>query len=268
MNKMKNTIAFAMLIVFAFSTSCKKKEETPLLLPPEGSFVMDFSDFQDTTTSKSIQGDTTYSNALFSIINVGAWNTVLSIGLAVPVASFVESFKHEPEFTEAGDWVWTYSFNVGFSTYTAELHGKLNSTKVNWEMYISKTGFGAFTDFLWYKGESKLDNKSGEWTLYDNPTNAKELLQITWSDDQNGTAEIKYMNIVPNGLENGGFIHYGKNNDAPYNAFYDIYNKGLNNHTLIEWSRTTKEGHVQDQKHFNNSDWHCWNSQWMDIVCE
>ena len=267
MKNLKHIIVYALLVVFAFSTSCKKKEE-PLILPPEGSFVMDFSDFEDTSSNKSIQSDTTYANAFYSILNVGAWNTVITIGLAVPVASFVESFKHEPELSEDGTWIWSYSFNVGFSTYTAELHGKLNSTKVNWEMYISKTGFGAFSDFLWYKGESNVDNTSGEWTLYDNPTSGKELLGITWSDDNNGTAEIKYMNIVPSGAENGGFIHYGKNTNTNYNAFYDIFNKGLNNHTMIEWNRTSKEGRVQDQNHFNNADWHCWNSQGMDIICE
>ena len=227
---------------------------------------VDFSDFNDTTVNKSIKADT--SNALVSIVTVGAWNFLITVGLAVPVASFVESFKHEPTLKNDGTWVWEYSLVGNYSTYTAKLNGKLNGSKVNWEMYISKTGFGAFTDFLWYKGESNAENTSGEWTLYDNPTNAKELLEITWSDDKNGNAEITYLNIVPSGPENGGYIHYGKNNNSPYNAFYNIYNKGKDNHTIIEWNRTSKEGRVQDFKYFNNNNWHCWNSQWLNVNCE
>lgn len=264
---MKNILGLAIVILIAFTTSCKKNED-PLQLPPEGSFIMDFSDFKDTSTTKSTKGDTTYQNVAFSVVNVGVWNFLITVGMAVPVAAFVESFKHEPSQDKEGWWNWTYSFNVGVATYTANLKGKRNDSKINWEMYISKTGFGAFTDFLWYTGESNVDNTSGKWILYEKPTNASQMLQITWSDDKNGTADIKYENIIPNGAENGGYINYGKNTNEPFNRFYDIFNKGKNNHTNIEWNKESKEGRVMDPIHFSDNSWHCWTSEGVDIVCE
>ena len=64
--------------------------------------------------------------------------------------------------------------------------------------------------------------------------------------------------------ENGGYINYGITNETPYNAFYDIYNKGQDNHTNIEWNRTTKEGRVKDAQHFLDAVWHLWDSNLDD----
>ncbi|HBF87866.1 MAG TPA: hypothetical protein DDX39_04410 [Bacteroidales bacterium] len=253
-------------------TGCKDKDQLPPDLPPDGSFVMDFSDFASSNKSAlniTDSTDTTYGNFAYSVINVGVWNAIITVGLAVPVAAFVESFNHEPELNDDDWWVWSYSFDVWAATYTAELHGKVENNKVNWEMYISKTGFGAFTDFLWFKGESDVDNTSGEWTLYNKPTDASELLEITWEAASDGSAaNIKYMNIVPDGPENGGYIQYGKTTDVNYDAFYDIYNKGLENYTKITWNRNTKAGKVQDSNFFADEDWHCWDTAFIDVECE
>lgn len=259
-------------LAIVLPTGCKKDEGTPPDLPPSGSFVMDFSDFQN--TNKSLMNltdstDTTYGNFAFSVINVSVWNAIITVGLAVPVAAFVESFNHEPELNDEGWWVWTYSFDVWSATYTAKLHGKLENNTVNWEMYISKTGLGSFTDFLWYTGESNLENTSGSWILYNKPTDATELLEITWEAESDGSAaSIKYENVVPNGPENGGYIEYGKTTDVNYDAFYDIYNKGKDNLTSIKWNRESKAGTVKDIDFFADEEWHCWNAEFIDVTCE
>ena len=58
------------------------------------------------------------------------------------------------------------------------------------------------------------------------------MIGIEWHrDTEAGTADIKYTNIVPGGPENGGYIHFGVTGGYPHDAFYDIYNKGKENHT-------------------------------------
>lgn len=263
--KTKNFLTIFLIALFVASssvfTSCKKDKGDPPAIPASSTFVMDFSDFKE---NKSVM-DTTSQAFGHSVANVVIWNAVITLGLAVPVAAFIESFNHQAEF-ENDWWVWSYSVNVGVDTYNASLHGKVDGQTVKWEMYISKVG--GFTDFKWFTGTSDVNGAYGQWILYNSHINQTTLLQIDWNRNANGTADIKYMNIVPNGPENGGYIMYGKTLDTDYDRFYDIYNKGQDNLTSIKWNFTNKNGRVKDFKKFNDNNFHCWDTAGKDVVCQ
>lgn len=241
-------------------------------IPPPSSFVMDFSDFNSGQPYEPLRGedpvDGKESNANWSWAagNVLLWNTIIMVGLAVPVASFLEAFNHEPTRQPDGTWIWDYNFMVDGIVHLAELHGRVVEETVQWEMYISKEG--EYEDFLWYSGVSALDATEGTWTLFNNPTSATPFVGIEWHwYSQLETGDIKYTNIVPGGPDNGSYIFYGTFEEGTYNAFYDIYYVSLDNHTQIEWNRTTKAGRVSDPNHFGDSDWHCWDSNLQDVPC-
>ncbi|RMG31932.1 MAG: hypothetical protein D6732_14145, partial [Methanobacteriota archaeon] len=211
-----------------------------------------------------------HQNWGWAAINVAVWNSLLTITFAVPVAAFAESFNHEPEQQDDGSWVWSYNFQPpGGVLHTAELHATLLSDGVQWEMYITKQN--VFDHFLWYSGISDFLGQHGTWTLFHDPTDPQPFIGIEWNrNPAQGTADIKYTNIIPNGPENGGYIFYGITNQFPYDAFYDIYHKSQDNHTNIEWNRTLKNGRVKDPLHFGDSAWHCWDildHQLQDIPC-
>jgi hypothetical protein len=256
------------LLLIAGTQSCKKDKETKVApeMPPASTLVMDFNDYPNADTN-GIRDIETYHNWWWAAINVNVWNTLIAVGLAVPVASFAEASNHEAVYNPDTDsWTWSYNFTVAGTIYLAELQASLVTDGVSWKMYISKEN--AFTDFLWYSGISNLTATQGSWLLYKSPQEPEELLEITWHrDPANSTADIKYMNVVPGGAENGGYIFYNITNDTPYNAFYDIYNKGQDNHTDIQWNRTTMEGQVKDPVHFGDAGWHCWDVTKVDIVC-
>ncbi len=261
---MKNLkpISLVLILLTVVFTSCNKNKVAPEL-PPQSAFVTDFSDFND--NAKNI-ADTTMTNWGHSAINVGVWNVIISVGLAVPVASYVEAVKNHPaEYQGDNTWLWSYSFNAGTATFTAELYGVLKSETVEWEMYISKSG--EYEHFLWYSGVSNLDNKHGTWTLYNKPSDPTELLGIEWNRATDSTGNIKYTNIVPNGPENGGYIFYGNDNNSDLNAYYNIYNKGEDNLIQIEWSQTYQNGRVKDVKKFGDDLWHCWDETHYDVDC-
>ena len=253
----------------------------PPQIPPQSTFVMDFSDFAQSTTSynpsqmptillasysperapavttRNALGDR--SNWLFAALNVGFWNLAGFVGLAVPVAAFVESIKQTPVKQPDGSWIWTYSITVQGVTYTAELHGKYIDSGVRWDMYITKEN--EYTDFLWYYGESNSGSTQGYWVLKDKPSNPNDLLRIDWHrDPANETGDIKYTNIVPGGAENGGYISFTVTKGQDFDRSYIIYNKGKNETTDIEWSSITKAGQVKDSVHFGDSNWHSWDS--------
>jgi hypothetical protein len=261
-------------MVFLYCSNSTETEENAPAIPPQSTFVMDFSFFTSQDTSGLISpkvptsaGVLTYQNWGWAATNVLVWNTILTIGLVVPVAAFVKSFESQPERQGDGRWRWSYSFTVFGITHTAKLYGSISNDGTEWEMYITKQG--VYIDFLWYTGQADLLATTGTWTVYAEPNNPTPLLLIEWNrDTQNDTGDIKYTNIVPGGNENGGYIHYGVTTETPYNAFYDIYNKGLNNQTDIEWHLTTHEGRVKDENRFQDIEWHCWSSSLEDVVCQ
>lgn len=262
-----------MLLIMISCSNNTEPEQAPPTLPPASTFVMDFSDFASQNTGLVLYKESDGTNILskqnygWAATNVFVWNTLLTVGLAVPVASFVESFRHEPVLQGNKKWLWSYNFTVIEAIYTAKLYGFFNTNGVEWEMYISKQD--AFIDFLWYSGNSNLKGTEGTWILNKSPEEPDSLLLIEWERDPvSATGNIKYTNVFPGGPENGGYIYYGITQNIPFNAFYDVYNKGLNNHANIEWNRTTKEGRVKDPHHFQDSNWHCWDANLEDVDCQ
>ena len=265
---------------------------TPPEIPPVSTFIMDFGKFASPKTSTNDQGHRSVDTQLvcfnqqfsaslltaesntaqsrknwnYAALNVGLWNVVLVVGLVVPVAAFVESFKYKPVQNPDYTWVWTYDVPVQGDIYSAELHGRYIDNGVRWDMYISK--LGDYSNFHWYYGESNLPATEGYWILKNKPSNPSDLLRIDWHRNlSNNTNDIKYTNIVPGGPENGGYIFAGVTSDEAYDRFYEIYNKGKDNHTYIEWQYTTDAGRVKNARFFGNSEWHCWDSEHYDIGC-
>jgi hypothetical protein len=264
-------------LLLAFVINCSKSssgpKEEPPAIPPASSFIMDFSDFAgpDTTDQmpkSGVQNEyiLTYQNWGWAYTNVVVWSTVLTVTLAVPVAAFLESFKHEPSQQSDGRWLWSYNFMVLNSTYTAKFYGSVSNDGTEWEMYISKAG--VYEDFLWYEGGADLPRTHGTWTVYANPDNSTPFLSIEWNRDTNaGTADITYTNIVAGDQGKDDYISYGLVGNAVYDAFYNVYQKG-NDHLLnIEWNRQLKYGRVKDLQHFKDEEWHCWNENLEDTEC-
>jgi hypothetical protein len=256
------------VLVGCTKTDVNGPESEAPTIPPKESFVMDFSFQSSSSMSKSTQ-ILAKQNWGYAALNVGIWNTIITVGLAVPVGAFAATIDQdkEPVKLDDGTWVWNVDYQILGVRHTAELHGKIEISGVTWKMYISKENF--YDKFLWYTGESDFLATEGKWTLNQAPDNPQPILDITWNrEPEDGTADIKYTNIEPDGPENGGYIHYGKVNETPYDAFYDIFNKGKDNHTDIKWNLTSKDGRVKDPLHFGDDDWHCWNNLLEDTTCQ
>lgn len=219
---------------------------------------------KDTISSQAAWGDQSHWNHASG--NVLVWSAIIVTGLAIPVAAFVAAFDNTPYREDANTWIWSYDVNIAGKKHTAELHGSYIADGVEWEMYISKEG--EFEKFKWYYGESDMAGTEGFWLIKENPSTPNDLLRIDWERDPvEGTNEIKYENIKPGAPEKGGYIVTSVTNDTPYDSYWDIYNKGKDNHTYIEWNRTTEEGRVKDAIRFGGNEWHCWDANHQNIDC-
>lgn len=229
-------------------------------LPPASSMVIDFSGFD-----QNAKDDLSAWNYLDAAVTVTVWNVFITVGLAVPVAAFWESFNHEGIYQGDGEWIWSYNVTAG-AIYKADLHGKVVNDSVRWEMYITRTD--SFDDFLWYYGMASLDRSGGYWIMNEKPEQPNTLLRIDWSIEQGEeTAGIKYTNIQPGGNENGGYIQYGRAENGDYDTYYDVYIKSSDKLVNILFNTETKEGRIKDPVYFKDGDWHCWDGSLQDVDC-
>ncbi len=270
---------FALLLSISFFTACEKgtvspepvvPEETPTI-PPLESFVMPFSNFADLDTS-GVAGaaDTrdSYQNWFYAGTNILVWNTVLTINMVVPIATFRESFNHNPVFVGNGTWEWAYDTNVNGVIHKAALRGKfINAGQdVNWTMTVSKVG--GFSNMEFYSGVVAADGSKASWTLNHRPNNPEPLIAIDYEKDPTTNDEwIRYTNIVPNNPDNGDYIEYRTHSDLTFNRAYDVF-LSENNFLQIEWDEPAGDGRVKNHFKFGDDEWHCWDADQMDMDCE
>jgi hypothetical protein len=266
------------LFILVLIPGCGDISGAPTIPPIEETFLIPFDDFTEDATSTSVSlteqfplasplSSNESTNWNYAALTVGFWGAVVVVGLAVPVAAFRESFLHTPVQQPDGLWIWSYSVMVGGSVYSAELHGQFIPEGVRWDMRISKEG--EYEDFLWYYGEHDLPATEGFWILKQSPADPTDFIRIDWSRNISPVAyNITYTNIVPVGLLDAGcYIDFRYAEGAPYDYSCDIYDKGEDNHTYIEYGSSTGEGRVKDFNRFGDDDWHCWDSDRMNVVC-
>ena len=267
-------LIFSMLFLFA----CKELDltdplETKPEMPPIASMQIDFSSFPENNTLAKITGKNSINNIeihdnwAWAWIHGVAWKTLVSVGMSIPFAAFVESFNHEAVQQEDGRWLWEYSFSSHDSiNHTASLYATIDIGGIDWEMYITKETF--FDNFMWFSGRSDLFGKSGTWTFFTEPKNPEPWLGIEWEyNKSDSTGSIKYTDIHDKSDGKGGYINYGLVADSTYDAFFNIYDAKKDNLISIKWNRETHEGRVKDFKHFGDDEWYCWNSNLENIEC-
>lgn len=243
-------------------------------LPAMETFIMPFTGFEsaDTTNLKGGSGArnmATHFHWFHAASNIVVWNAILTINMAIPVASFVEAFRHEAEFQGNGIWLWAYDYTIGGATYDAELSGKfINESEVQWEMSVSQKG--GFSKVLFYSGVVSTDGKRGSWTLNYQPNNPTPYLSMEYNrDDVTGLATIRYTNIIPGSADKGDYIEYREdaNSGVEFNRAYDVYRVAEDNLLEIKWNDLDKDGRVKNPALFKDGEWRCWDGNFVDIDC-
>jgi len=268
---MKKVLTLLLLAVFMATllTGCKKKKGDPPVMPPEESFVIDFSNFEAGKSAdfSSFNKGVENSNWEFSVLVTGYFRILTAVTLIVPIAAFDVAVDQTPVWLEEKTWQWSYSVTVASVTYKARLVGLIQTSDVLWKMYITKEGTGGFAEFLWFEGTSEIDGTGGSWTLNESSTVQQPLLKVDWTKTGTSVSSIKYTYQKTGSFKNS-YIEYGKTTGT-YDSFYNInyYNGTAFADMDVEWSSTGLNGRVMCPLWFGDSSWHCWNSNLANIVC-
>lgn len=259
-----------------FFTGCNKDTEDPPVLPPVESMNIDFSNFdtEKKHASYSMSKGIENANWEFSAFVAGTWNSIIVTTLAIPVITFKKAVDELPVYLDDKTWEWRYEVPVFTAVYKARLTGQIRTQDVEWKMYVSREGAGGFSEFLWFQGTSELDGTSGQWILNHSSSYKEPVLQIDWEGNGTTIDKIKYTYVrVLNDSRTDdplrtSYIEAGKQ-AGPYDAYYKIYyfNGADFSDMLVEWSSTGKHGRVKCEQFFADDLWHCWNSNYVNVIC-
>jgi len=257
-------LALTLLIV---STSCdKESQENRPELPPVESLMMSFSDFDTALASPkaSIESHFHFNYAFTSLV---FWSGASSVTMALPVAAYAYALDQVAEYTEDNSWEWSYDFQWGGLDYSATLSAtRINNEEFSMEMLVASADMPE--GLRWFDGVVRYDHTQANWTIY--KEGSIEVLEIEWTKDYElGEASLLYTYVEAALPETGSYILY---EHAPLEVFDASFTLSLSaGTTLIQWNTSSKEGRVQNEEKFGDTEWHCWDSLengLVDISCE
>ena len=279
---MKKLFLFLSLLAsVALFQSCEKettidndddKLEAPQI-PHKSMFTIPTADLKSTdsdTLAAQTQG-ISYHNWAHAGLNVLAWNTVVAVHMAIPTAAFGLALNEQPEYIGDATFRWAYEYEaadiLGGKTYDIVLTGQyINDTQeVLWTMTASEEG--GFTDFVWYTGVVAIDFSAARFILNRHPEMPEAFISIAYQNDANtNDVTIRFTNVVPGSDDNGHYIEHRTLSEAPYNTTFDVY-RGGSNFLEIRWNQPAGNGQVKHPAHFNDNNWHCWDTNQFDVDC-
>lgn len=232
-------------------------------IPPLSGFLMDFEVANPNAGGRTLPK----TNWTIAALNVTFWNAIITGNLIVPVASFTNALNKTPSFdASTQSWIWEYTFDVQEFEHHARLVAKVNTSEIQWEMFISQLGI--YEDFSWYTGTSNLTATAGTWRLNKDPNNPQPYIDIEWNRSVDGTSgDIRYTNVLPGDVSNGSYIYQQATNGSDHNRFYEIFYKNENRTVVIEWHSENINGRIRDEKNFGDNEFRCWDDTREDIDC-
>jgi hypothetical protein len=236
-----------------------------IVLPPSESMIIDFSNFTSEKKSAGLKGTET-STWEFAAAVSEVWSSFITSNLEIPITAFRFAADHEPTFLEDTTYQWSYNFSVNSSSYKARLTGKIRTNDVYWEMYITKEETGGFADFLWFKGTSSSNGLEGQWVFKQSPASPVQMFCNDWTKTETLISSVKYT-YLKNDTNLNSYILYGLTTGSSKASYEIHFTNGFYSDADIDWNTTDLNGRLKCTDYLHDNNWHCWNSNKINVIC-
>lgn len=267
--KLFSALLASLVVLSSCSEDGGDNNPTAPQLPPQESMSANMGEFPSNGESSQANANGDKSHFTFAAGNVIFWQTLLNVQLAIPVASFQESFNHSFEYLEAqGRWKSEYAVEVGNKNITATLYAERTDEVIEWEMYLTLPG--QFDNYLWFSGESALDNSGGTWLLYRSPSEPRAMLQIEWERESGSAIKSTYTLIDTQADKSGSYIEYGLSTEAGFTHYYEVSITSQSEDdydAFIYYNQETRVGSVMSVSYFGDDQARCWDSNFENTDC-
>lgn len=277
---MKKVLAtFALLVSFVpLLTGCGKEPTAPTSavnappVPPASSMNFDFGFFD---AHGAAQTYAAYPNGAEQTLDRSHWiNAVVRVvylNLTVadlfetPVLALQAALSTEPKLGEDGWYVWNYTFTDSGHTVSLKLRGRVDGAIVSWRMEVSDPqAVPAMQDFLWFTGETRLQNDRGTWTFNDRRNGSPvPVAQIQWYNGAERDRSLTFRNVDAVSPDFEDALEYRVADALVSVTFTDASGPGTFD---ITWNETTGAGSLRVPD-YNNGERACWDTAQQNTVC-
>jgi len=256
------------LLSLLLLTSCNDNpssfSDTPPQLPASSSMQMEFSsfDFNRKATGGQVQTVNNYAKAVGVAVTL---NNIVKLNLAIPHALYTAAEEIEPEFTDDGNWEWSYSHTAGGESYSVLLKAsRTSSSSVNWDFYVSNSQLG-LSQQLFFSGQSNVDGTEGTWNYYslDDASSEAALSTVEWQVDQNEDKELQLEVLDGNSDYQGDYIEYSYDGTIKQITYFD---SSESSSTELQINTETQAGYLK-APNYNEGEKACWNENRQDTPC-
>lgn len=243
-----NTIALiAVLGALSLATSCQKDDfsETAPVVPDVSTLKIEFPDLQQLETKGLVEDSFHF---LYKTI-VDIWMDLYENMLNVPMGALEIVGSAEPSY-DGGVWTWSVSdYNCIGQKYAVALAGAEAGEKVNWELSVTRDGFGGFQNYTWLEGWSKKDGTAGQWSVRVSPDDVDVLVTSDWTASNGRLQTCRNTYSLEHALGgigaffNGSYVEYSASaTDERFNNSLKISYFQIGNHEValnLEWNPET-----------------------------
>jgi hypothetical protein len=293
---MRTAMCFVAVVALASLAACSKQDGDGLLgatntgadapkLPAMSTMTMDLSFFgvDGTSTAQAKAMDegmmlaapgnkTNFINAVVRVLYIQL--TLYDI-LEEPVGAFAAAIHSVPQPQPDGSYLWTFIFVDGANEYSIFLNGKVVGDHVEWRLEVSTNNPELVLDhFVWFSGESKLDDSGGYWQFYKPVasgaalattgagTDGAAVVRMDWENYGGAEHRLTVLANEVGGPDEGDMLVF---HETPSTGTIDYYDAETLDDQNITW-------HVDGSGSltvggYNDGQQACWNTRQEDTVC-
>jgi hypothetical protein len=255
-------------------------------LPPMSSMTMDLSFFGIDGTSIAqaeamnaemmLAGAGDRSNWIAAIVRVLYIQLTLFDILEEPVGAFAAAIHSVPQAQPDGSYLWTFIFVEDGNEYSIFLYGKEEGDHVAWRLEVSTNVPGFMLDhFVWFEGESKVDESGGYWQFYKPllsggealasmgaATDGAPVVRMDWQNYGNAEEQLTILVNEVGGEDEGDMLVF---HATPSRGTIDYHDADvLEDHNITWHADGSGSLAVGD---YNNGEQSCWDTNQKDTDC-
>jgi hypothetical protein len=256
-------------------------------LPGMSTMAMDLSFFGiggvGASARGDVQGETDGSGSGSKTNWIAAAVRVLYVQLSFydafeePIGAFAAAINSIPQHQEDGSWLWTFIFVEDQIDYGVFLYGLVVDDHVEWRMEVSSTDPAFVLDhFVWFDGQSQLDDSFGYWQFYTAVLTPPSSARIYMAEMTPGIPSIRmdWQNVGPGihtlsvavnevgSADEGDILAF---HESPTVSTIGYHDEDLQeNHTVTWYADGTGSITAPD---YNNGQTACWDTNQEDVTC-
>ena len=269
------TLALLALFVPAL-TGCGKEPTAPIkvasnapALPPTASMKFDFAFFNQKGAAQTyaahpngVSSTAVASNAVVRVVYI---NLTVADVFTPPIQALQAALSKDPVLGDDGWFMWTYVFNNAGHDVTLHLRGRVDGAVVTWRMQVTDPQASPpMQDFLWFTGETRLQNDRGFWTFNDRRNGATvAVARIDWNNVSERDRSLTFRNVDNSSPDLDDSLEYRVADARVTVTFHDA---SAQQNADITWNESTGEGSLMVPD-YNGGERACWDNAQQNRVC-